>query len=401
MATVVAEGVSKRFALRRDRADSVGQLLVRMLPGRRHPPTQEFWALRNVSFTMGDGHSLGIIGHNGAGKSTLLKILTRTMRPTTGSVQVNGRTSALIELGAGFHPDFTGRENIVLNASILGVSRRDIDRRMSDIIEFSGIAPFIDTPVKYYSSGMHARLGFSVAIHVDPEVLIVDEILAVGDQAFSEQCMNRIFEMKRAGVGILLVTHGLDAVETLMDEAVWLDHGTVMAQGKPRDVVHAYRSHVAHATDADAPAENQRAKDMHGAPSGPLRLVACTVTADDGHHAVKSGQALTVTLALENDTAELRPTHVRLLIQRPDGLPVCEFSTRHQGVTLPLRPGRHPVTLHIPTLALVPGTYDLAALITDLAGTTLVEDTAIAQVTVWADTTPLGVCALPYDWSGD
>jgi ABC-type polysaccharide/polyol phosphate transport system ATPase subunit len=251
---IVCDHVSKRFQLKKDRADSVGQLLYRMLPvGRRsHRATSEpFWALRDVSFELKFGKSLGIIGHNGAGKSTLLKILTRTMRPTTGSIQMNGHVSALIELGAGFHPDFTGRENIYLNASILGLTRREIAGRIPEIVEFSELEEFIDTPVKYYSSGMNARLGFAVATSVRPEILIVDEVLAVGDEGFQKKCLEKITAMKQEGVSILLVSHALNTIATLMDEALWVEHGEVRGFGSPAEVVAAYR-----AADSDG-AEDQ------------------------------------------------------------------------------------------------------------------------------------------------
>ena len=242
MAHVRAERVWKRFVLRRDRADSVGQLLVRMIPGRPRPKPEPFWALQDVSFEVPDGKSLGIIGNNGSGKSTLLKLLTRTMRPTSGLIDVRGKVSALIELGAGFHPDFTGRENVVLSASLLGIRRYEVERRMDDIIDFAGIRQFIDMPVKYYSSGMQARLGFAVAIHVEPEILVVDEVLAVGDAAFQQRCMDRILEMKQRGISILLVSHDLSAVERLMDQAIWLEWGVVRAGGDPAAVVAAYRT---------------------------------------------------------------------------------------------------------------------------------------------------------------
>ena len=242
-AVIEVEHVWKQFLLRRDRADSIGQLLFRMLPSfrRPRPKAEPFWALRDVSFTVEQGKSLGIIGNNGSGKSTMLKLLTRTMRPTRGTIRVQGRISALIELGAGFHPDFTGRENIYLNASILGFTRREIEGKIPEIIEFSELEPFIDTPVKYYSSGMHARLGFAVATAVQPDILIVDEVLAVGDEGFQKKCMDKILAMKRQGVSILLVSHALDTIEALMDEAIWLDHGEVRAAGSPKEVVQAYR----------------------------------------------------------------------------------------------------------------------------------------------------------------
>ena len=240
MTRVRVEHVSKRFILRRDRADSVGRLIMRMFPARSRPKPELFWALRDVSFEVPEGKSLGIIGSNGSGKSTLLKLLTRTMQPTSGKIETSGKISALIELGAGFHPDFTGRENIILSASLLGIRRREIERRLDDIIDFADIRQFIDTPVKYYSSGMQARLGFAVAIHVEPEILVVDEILAVGDAAFAQKCMERILQMKGRGVSILLVSHDLGAVERLMDQVIWIDRGVARAVGDPADVVRAY-----------------------------------------------------------------------------------------------------------------------------------------------------------------
>jgi ABC-type polysaccharide/polyol phosphate transport system ATPase subunit len=392
------DGVSKRFQLRRDRADSVGQLLVRMLPGRRPPPAEPFWALRDVSLEMAEGRSLGVIGHNGAGKSTLLKILTHTMQPTTGSVLVRGRTSALIELGAGFHPDFTGRENIVLNASILGIPRREIERRMTEIVEFSGIAPFIDSPVKYYSSGMYARLGFSVAIHVDPEILIVDEVLAVGDQAFNERCMARILQMKRSGVGILLVTHGLDAVENLMDDAVWLDHGRVRAAGSPRDVVHAYRSHT-----ASPPQESSAstAPDDRAVGNGLVRVAGVEVTAQEQTrdlNILRTAEPARCQLLADNAGPEALPVHARIVIRRPDGLEVADLTTRARGIPLVLPPGRTTFVVHIDALLLAPGRYEVDAQLLSAEGILLHETTRAAVFQVRATIGHQGVCVLPHHW---
>ena len=255
MARVRVERVWKRFVLMRDRADSVGQLLVRMVPGRPRPKPEQFWALQDISFEVPNGKSLGIIGSNGSGKSTLLKLLTRTMQATSGLIDVRGKVSALIELGAGFHPDFTGRENVVLSASLLGMRRREVECRMDDIIDFAGIRQFIDTPVKYYSSGMQARLGFAVAIHAEPEILVVDEVLAVGDAAFQQRCMDRILEMKQRGISILFVSHDLSAVERLMDEAIWIDRGVMRAAGLPPHVVQAYRASLAHHAETVEPHE--------------------------------------------------------------------------------------------------------------------------------------------------
>ena len=199
-----------------------------------------FWALKDVSFEVKEGSTLGLIGRNGSGKSTLLKIISGVLTPSTGQVKRPVSTAALLELGAGFQPDMTGRENIYLNSSILGRSRKDTSLVIDEIIDFSGIRDFIDTPVKFYSSGMYARLGFAIAIHTDPELLLVDEILAVGDAPFQKKCLDKIKEMQNEGRTIILVTHDSNTVQTFCDSAVLLDHGKLISQGNPVEVVTTY-----------------------------------------------------------------------------------------------------------------------------------------------------------------
>ena len=201
---------------------------------------REFWALQDINFEVKRGESLGIIGHNGAGKSTALKILSRIMRPTKGRMIVNGRLSALIEVTAGFHPDLTGMENIFLHGTILGMTKREIQSKLEQIIAFSGIEEFIETPVKRYSSGMYARLGFSVAAHVDPEVLIVDEVLSVGDFVFQQKCMDRIRAVIKSGTTVLFVSHNLKAVTEICQRAMLLDHGKILALGETDSVARKY-----------------------------------------------------------------------------------------------------------------------------------------------------------------
>jgi lipopolysaccharide transport system ATP-binding protein len=201
---------------------------------------REFWALQDISFEVKKGESLGIIGRNGAGKSTALKVLCRIMKPTKGRMLVNGRLSALIEVTAGFHPDLTGRENIFLHGTILGMTKREIQSKLDQIIAFSGIEEFIDTPVKRYSSGMYARLGFSVAAHVDPEVLIVDEVLSVGDFVFQQRCIDRIRSVIKAGTTVLFVSHNLKSVTDICQNAMLLDHGKVVTIDKPDTVIRKY-----------------------------------------------------------------------------------------------------------------------------------------------------------------
>jgi ABC-type polysaccharide/polyol phosphate transport system ATPase subunit len=203
-------------------------------------PTEVFPALSDVSFAVPSGSTFGVIGRNGSGKSTALKLVAGITKPTTGTVRVKGRISALIELGAGFHPEISGRENVFINGIMLGLSKREIEQRFDEIVDFAELRDFIDAPVKTYSSGMYMRLGFAVAIHVDPEVLLVDEVLAVGDEGFTHKCLDKFAEFRRRGRTILLVTHSLGLVERFCDEAVWLDSGRLCGEGDPRRVVDAY-----------------------------------------------------------------------------------------------------------------------------------------------------------------
>src|SRR5664279_764391 len=214
-------GVSKKFTLHTERRNSVKERLVR---GRARTDG-DFWALRDVSFEVPRGTTFGLIGHNGSGKSTMLKLLAGVHRPTSGSIITDGRISALLELGAGFHGELTGRENIFLNGSILGLSKRQIEQSMDKIIDFADIGDFIDAPVKVYSSGMYVRLGFSIAVTVEPEILIVDEIIAVGDEEFQRKCFDYLYELRRHGTTIVIVSHSLPIVADLCDNGAWLDHG--------------------------------------------------------------------------------------------------------------------------------------------------------------------------------
>lgn len=235
---VHVQGVTQRFSLRHEK--TLKGLLVNAVKG--HPSNSEtFLALDHVNLTINRGSTMGLIGHNGSGKSTLLKIIGGVLTPTEGQVTRRGRLAALLELGAGFHRDLSGRENVYLNAEILGLSRSTIASRFDEIVEFSGVEQFIDTPMKYYSSGMFVRLGFAVAIHTEPDVLLVDEVLAVGDEQFKAKCLDVIRRMQNEGRTIILVTHSMDQVMQFCDQATLLHHGVVRAQGAPADVIAAFR----------------------------------------------------------------------------------------------------------------------------------------------------------------
>ena len=223
-------------------------------------PEETFPALQGVSFAVPAGRTCGVIGRNGSGKSTALKLVAGISKPTSGTVQVKGRISALIELGAGFHPEISGRENVFINGIMLGLTKREISRRFDEIVEFAELQDFIDAPVKTYSSGMYMRLGFAVAIHVDPDVLLVDEVLAVGDAGFTHKCLDKFGEFKRRGRTILLVTHSLDLVERFCDEALWLDGGRVRGSGDPRRVVGAYLTDVGKSEERELARTEERAQ---------------------------------------------------------------------------------------------------------------------------------------------
>jgi lipopolysaccharide transport system ATP-binding protein len=242
MTTIEFQDVSKCFTLYRDRRDSLQERVATLL--RPRAQGEEFWALRDISFAVERGESIGLIGNNGAGKSTALKLMTRILEPSSGTVHVNGRVAALLELGSGFHPDLSGRENVFLYGSLMGFSRREMKRRLDAITDFAEIGNFFDTEVKHYSSGMYTRLAFAVATEVDPDVLITDEVLAVGDETFQRRCMERIYRFRRMGKTIVFVSHALEVVRTLCDQAIWLDGGIARETGAASAVIDAYLENV-------------------------------------------------------------------------------------------------------------------------------------------------------------
>lgn len=232
------DSVSKRYRMRSASESPRSGLLKRLRGSSTHKT--DFWALRDVSFEVEHGESLGIIGHNGAGKSTVLKLLSNISAPTRGQITIDGRISALLEVGSGFHPELTGRENIFLSGSILGMRRAEITKKLESIVEFAGVRPFIDLPVKRYSSGMYVRLGFSIAAHLDPDILLLDEVLAVGDRAFQEKCKDRIAEMHRQGTTMVFISHDLKAVRSICQRVLLLQRGELMAEGPADDVIRKY-----------------------------------------------------------------------------------------------------------------------------------------------------------------
>lgn len=238
MTRILLENTGKRFNIQGPKERTLKSSVLDVIRGKHKK--RDFWALRGVNFSVNPGETLGIIGPNGAGKSTMLGLIAGTLTPTEGRIEINGTLSTLLELGAGFHPDLTGRENIFLNGSILGLSKREIQRKFNDIVSFAELETFIDTPVKHYSSGMYVRLGFAIAVEVDPEILLIDEVLAVGDAMFRRKCLRKITEFQRRRKAMLMVSHDLETIKNISDRILLLDEGRILELGNPSDVVEEY-----------------------------------------------------------------------------------------------------------------------------------------------------------------
>jgi ABC-2 type transport system ATP-binding protein len=343
--------VSKRYRLYQERNQSLKASVMR---GRR-VRYQELWALQDVSLQVEAGTAFGLIGENGSGKSTLLKCMARILRPDRGTITTDGKVSALLELGAGFHPELSGRENVFLNGSILGLGKKQLQARFDEIVGFAGIEKFIDAPVKNYSSGMYVRLGFSVAINVDPDILLVDEVLAVGDAEFQRRCADKFAELRAKGKTIVIVTHALSTVKEMCDEAALLEQGHLQVVGNAVDVVDRYLGDV-FATGAAADANDEAAPTI-----GPVQLLDPTGRELDS---VCTGDTVVFRFHYSLP-APLADPLLTVSIHSLDGLevsrPTARLASLH-GSTVPLE---GTVDLHVEQLMLLPGSYDVAAAIGD------------------------------------
>ena len=361
------QNVSKRFAFTPDMPQSVLETMIALFSRRGRRVSHDLWAVRDVTFDVMPGRCVGIIGRNGSGKSTLLKLIARIIQPTTGEIRVHGRVSALLELGAGFHPDLTGRENVYLNASVLGLSREETESLFDDILDFSELGDYIDMPVKHYSSGMYMRLGFSVAIHVRPQILIVDEILAVGDQNFQAKCLDRILEMKREGVTILFISHDLSNVAHLCSDVVWLDHGVLRLVGPTDYVLAHYRGHMNQTADEQMAAENETDDFRRwGTRQIEITDVRLLDAAGQDTTVFRTGDALTVEMAYVAHEPIEEP-EFGLALHSQDGVHITGPNNRIGGLHLGVIAGPGRVRYHIRQLPLLPGRYQLTAAVHDSA----------------------------------
>ena len=350
-AAVEVRDLRKTFRVFTERNQTLKQAILK----RRRAVYEEFVAVDGVSFDIPKGSTFGIVGSNGSGKSTTLKVLAKILEPDAGSVKVNGRVSALLELGAGFHPELSGRENIFLNAAILGIPKSQVRASFDSIVNFAELGRFIDNPVKTYSSGMYARLGFAVAVNVDPEVLLIDEVLSVGDENFQRRCAEKIDDLRSEGRTVVIVSHGLGSIQSLCDRAIWIDRGHLRAEGKPGDVIEQYVRSVHPDSVVD---EQGRVRIGTGA----ARVETVRV---DGGPTLSAGGPVKITI--EYRAHELVGHAVfTLALRRVDGMRVGSAWT---GDLEPsgriLEAGVGSIEFSIPSLPLLPGTYDIEVHITD------------------------------------
>lgn len=402
---VRVQAVSKRFRLYRGRqVTTVKDLFVRGGRGGLFGG-QELWALREVTLEVPRGRMVGIIGSNGSGKSTLLKLIGGILKPTTGRIEVDGRVSALIELGAGFHPEFTGRENIVVNGILLGLSRGEVRARFDEIVRFAGLEAFIDNPVKTYSSGMYMRLGFAIAVTVDPDILLIDEVLAVGDEAFQHKCVGKIQEFKARGKTICFVSHDLGAVERLCDEAVWLDRGVLRAQGRTREVIDRYLAHVAEEEARGLGLEHREAEARAAAGTAnrwgtreiEITGVRLLDAAGEERYLYDAGEPCTVAIAYLAHRPVDDPVF-GIGIFRRDGLCCYGTNTAIDGLALPKLEGEGEVGVSLERLDLVEGEYLLDVAVHARDGHPYDYHSRLYPFAIRSRVKDTGVARLPHRW---
>lgn len=357
------ENVSKRFMMTSERPQTVLETLIALSKGRRmRGKEKELWAVDNLSFDLMPGECLGIIGRNGSGKSTVLKMIARILRPTRGRITVRGRISALLELGAGFHPDLTGRENIYLNASVLGLSREEVDQRFQAIVDFSELESFIDVPVKHYSSGMHVRLGFSVAIHVEPDILILDEILAVGDQAFQTKCIDQIYALKRDGTTIILISHNMDVIRSLCTQILWLEHGALRRAGSVNHIASEYLAET-YSSQQPAGADSSPFKRWG---TGEVKITNVRLLNEQGREfgVFHMNEPMRIEVDYVSEAPIMSP-RFDLAIHRQDGIQAIGPNSREDGLEIDAINGAGRVCYSVESLPLLPARYHLTVTVRD------------------------------------
>ena len=355
-AALTVDHLTKTFRLHSEKNNSLKMLIA----GKKRNRYEEFTALRDVTFDVKEGEVFGVIGENGSGKSTLLKCMAGILRPNAGSVHVSKRMSALLELGAGFHPELSGRDNVFLNAAILGMARREIAGRFDEIVEFSGLESFIDSPVKTYSTGMYVRLAFAVAINVDPQLLIIDEILAVGDVTFQQKCLEKFVDFRNEGRTIVLVTHAMNSVKDMCDRAIWLTHGRISGEGDPAELVEAY-------TEMMLGDRNRNEDGSVRRGSGEIQIERVELFVGASETPVKrfrTSDSIRLRLHYRAEKSVPKPVF-GFAIEHLGGATVTAPCTRDVGLLPASVSGEGYVEIAMDNVAMLPGTYDLHTSITD------------------------------------
>lgn len=361
MSTIISvENISKLYHIGARQAhggslrDSLGKLLKGQIRFKRngHAREENLWALKDINFDVEQGEIVGLIGRNGAGKSTLLKILSRITEPSTGRIRLYGRVGSLLEVGTGFHPELTGRENILLSGAILGMSKAEIDRKFDQIVAFSEIEKFIETPVKFYSSGMYVRLAFSVAVHLEPEILLVDEVLSVGDMAFQQKCLDKIQSMKEQTKAIILVSHSMISVKAICSRVLLMDGGRIAANGDPREIIPFYEKLMLE-TVKTVDVRDEREEGV-----GSIRIDSVKMLGPNGDERQEFEIGESVRVVVEYDAIERMENVIAYAaIRRPDGFICVGTSTKLENVALPPLEGPGVIEIEIPELLVMPGHY--------------------------------------------
>jgi ABC-2 type transport system ATP-binding protein len=361
LTAIVVDNVSKHFRLNTDRAYSVKERVLKL--GRT--THENFWALRDISLTVEDGQTVGILGHNGSGKSTLLKCIAGILKPSSGTVRQKGRIASLLELGAGFHPDLTGRENVYINASFLGIPRKEIEKHFDDIVGFAELEHFIDHQVKFYSSGMYVRLGFAVAINVDPDILLVDEVLAVGDEVFQKKCLDRIEQIQAEGKTILFVTHGADLARKICDRVVVLDHGLMVANGVPGESIRIFREYLhGHLTDSEPEAGLEAVRSLSHDPRIRITSVTLEHPGQPDRRYLYAGEPMTIRVGVHATERVVDPV-LGFEVRDSTGETLFAADTDMLGSALPPIDGQVEIAIAIGGIPLLDGAFPISIQLKD------------------------------------
>lgn len=376
---ILVSGLSKRYLIGGEKKGTLTETLAGMI-GAKNNRKEEFWALQDINFEVKKGEVIGIIGKNGAGKSTLLKILSRITQPTTGKIEINGRVASLLEVGTGFHPELTGRENIYLNGTILGMSRQEVKAKFEEIVEFSGVRKFIDTPVKHYSSGMYVRLAFAVAAHLEPEILIIDEVLAVGDAEFQKKCLGKMKEVAGEGRTVLFVSHNMSAVKSLCERGIHLKAGQIVSTGAIEKVVGHYLSGGQKAVSSNKKQLNISSEGLT------LNEIIISSDTNDENNTFPRENKLNLSIDYTNSVEE--PVTFTFKFKGEDGNTFLTTNTGWTGGFI--KTGKGIITLHIPSFFFNEGLFSIDLLAVKSKKKAIISQQDILQFSILPENKPLG-----------